>query len=73
MQALAELNAMERELGLLANWTDREGYERCAILLADAQRSLLAAQLLMERSPDRVLALVPKGLLNGPQNASQSR
>ena len=62
-QALAELDGMERELGLMATWTDTEGYERVGVLLSDAQRSLLAAQLLLDRDPDRVLGLVPKGLL----------
>jgi hypothetical protein len=63
MLALSELDAMERALGQMAHWLDKEGYERCGVLLADAQRSLLAAQLLLDRDPDRVRLLVPKGLL----------
>jgi hypothetical protein len=41
------------------------GCERAAILLEDVQRSLLAAQILIDRDARQVLRLVPKGRLNG--------
>lgn len=63
--ALAELAAMERELGQMAGWLDGAGYERAAVLLEDAQRSLLAVQCLIDRDARRVLALVPHGRLTG--------
>ena len=41
---LGALAAMDRELGLIGSYIDREGHEREAILLEDAERSLLAAR-----------------------------
>ncbi len=61
---LGALAAMDRELGLIGSYIDREGHEREAILLEDAQRSLLAAQCLLDRDIHRVIDIVPKGRLN---------
>ena len=60
-RALAELQRIEQTLGDMSSWLDRNGYERPAILLEDAVRALWAAQVLIDRDPDRMKLLVPHG------------
>jgi hypothetical protein len=65
MMALGTVQAMEHELNQMAVWLDGAGYERAAVLLEDAQRSLLAGQCLIDRDARRVLKMVPRGRLTG--------
>lgn len=63
IQVLDTLAAMEAELSQISIWLDREDQERAAVLCQEAWRSLLAAQMLIDRDAERVRGLVPRGPL----------